>query len=463
MNLLSNNIQIAEQSSNIVSNNSFEDNILVNNKNKYYFWGIKVLKNWNRFLPDSFMTAQYFNYCNNCVNKFDIYKVRPSNSVSTDPYLSDTRISNYIYGNQLPFSGKSYIGVSFFSKPDYIVSCLEKKIESNHTYKVSLMISMAECSQLAIDKIPVTFSNTLDPSDDVNSQTIFLKSNNGKILDDTIQWTEVSSTCELNKNYKYFSIGTSISIRNNQINYKKTGFKSVPYLEIKDKNIYKNFIYYFIDDVKINDIEDKESDVTLNDSLNNMYFNLLNEKVVWLDNFKFLDENEKYETDLGSKFVKLVDSLRDKYLNNPDTIFSPSSNVWKLINNYPGYYINYKNTGKYFLSNQPLLTVNAKNQLDTLINLLISNYRINIFINCRVTARITEIDLFRRECFSRLKFLKKYLEDHGISENRITFSDSYTTILSGSRDNSGLDYNYYSLNRFYVVTVSTTNNEHLYY
>ena len=225
-------------SQNLVLNGSFEDTEKCAEDLQQFD---KNVKYWNT--PTSGSTDLF----NNCAAFLDL---KPTN--------------NY-QGSQLPFHGENYAGCYFYGIDDYreyIQGSLSEPLIKGSRYKLSLEISLADKSDIAIKDIQVMFTDTIIKSwgtypitknriRNKNIETFMVHlSNDDEYLNNKETWIEISIEFIAKKSANYFTIG---NFNSNKLTDKKNQ-RFLP-------RIRKS--YYYIDEVKLIDLEKKIPKVIL--------------------------------------------------------------------------------------------------------------------------------------------------------------------------------------------------------
>ncbi|WP_350287708.1 OmpA family protein [uncultured Croceitalea sp.] len=201
-------------------------------------------------------------------------------------------------GNQRSFEGDAYAGLYLFSPNEYreyIQFELKHPLKKGQYYKVSLRLSLAEKSVLAIqeasilftkDQLNINTNESLSPRrlnrfkiDKYSYVNLKVK---GSIFDNQ-KWALVEAEFEANGYEKYLTFG----------NFKNDKYSKVVRLEVKD-NSPKPLSYYYIDDVQV--VKTKKSGFELNKPF------VLNRLQFEFDDFKL---TEKAKREIQKVYVHL--------------------------------------------------------------------------------------------------------------------------------------------------------------
>lgn len=208
------------KSQNLVVNYNFEDTISTN------ISGLPILPcvPWYRSLA----SADYFSSSN-----LTLFSTAPLGKL----------------GYQLPHSGIAYCGFATFSTPigydyrEFLGGRLSDTLNSGHLYKVSFYVSAANHCIYFTDKIGAYFSvDSISPDSDFTFQYMPQVENaTGNILNDTMNWVEVSGVFTALGGERYLSIGNFRD--DNQTLIDSTSNAAG----------YEPFAYYYVDDVSVID------------------------------------------------------------------------------------------------------------------------------------------------------------------------------------------------------------------
>lgn len=447
------------QSDKFIPNSGFEENFLMGNKMS----SINSMKYWNRFLPDSAMTAQY-------------YVVRDkSKNVSSgiDRHYNIFLGNNNTYGYQAPYEGNAIVGLSFFSKPDYLEVMLNTPLVKSGTYRLSMRVSLAECSQMMLDAIPVIVSKKSTPnSDDKTRKWLLLRNETGTFLSDTTHWIEVFTLFKSDGNEKYLTIGAIE--KSKKIKTRKTGFNPFTYLVQYDNKVYRKFIYYFIDNIELTEVDESiEKTQNLDSSLGeNLERKLRRDKIIWLDKLTFTDFNPDLKKELDSGLDSLIYSLNHIVLNADsskkyfygcgvrysnlsltDSLYTEQERIiHESIIAYPGYTI--KEYVPLFLSQKISLSKTSLEQINEIVAMLKANPAVKIYLYAYI-KRGQGWDANREALWKRLKLLASYIIELGVPRNQVLIPEEYHYIGSTDTDCNRRSYLYESIKEFYVITMSS--------
>ena len=222
-----------------VSMHSFAQNLVPNgefDKFKYCPYGftldkLTIVPHWRQ---PTMGTADYFNECSE------------SYSVPKNPM-----------GTQSAVMGPGYIGLVAFAPKEYntreyIQVKLLEALEPGEKYCISFLVSLADHSQFMIDGFGVFFSQRLIKGNgkktlNFNPQVEVPK---GYLLQDEIDWMEISEIYEAEGGEKYLTFG----------NFKSDNELLVKYRNIHIEKPYHawDFAYYYLDHVSLVKVESNE-------------------------------------------------------------------------------------------------------------------------------------------------------------------------------------------------------------
>ena len=228
--LVSSNLGFAQQ--NLVPNWSFEDTLNCGS------WSYPTL-----------ICAPWFNPT---LNSPDYYSTFPSCGIN---------IYSNLQGYQLPKSGNAYCGIFCYEQSEqreYIEIPLTDSLKHGHNYACSFWVSLVDFSLFAIDKIGMYFSNdtTQDYTTGLNLNYLpQIESSSNVILNDTLNWVQISGNFIANGGEKYLTIGT---------------FRANDSLNVQIVNGWFYAAYYYIDDIKV--IEDSTSNIIEYNEMNLPFF-----------------------------------------------------------------------------------------------------------------------------------------------------------------------------------------------
>jgi hypothetical protein len=152
-------------------------------------------------------------------------------------------------GYQSPHSGNAYCGFGTFLSPigynyrEFLGGRLSDTLKIGHLYKVSFYVSAANHCIYFTDKIGVCFfvdSNSTD-SDFTFQYTPQIENATGNILNDTMNWVEVSGVFTALGGERYLSIG----------NFRDDNHTLID--STSNAAGYEPFAYYYVDDVSVID------------------------------------------------------------------------------------------------------------------------------------------------------------------------------------------------------------------
>ena len=225
-----------------VFNCAFAQNLVQNPSFEAYKYCPEFISNFNKnvtyWSTPTFATTDYFNTCAERMNSI-----------------------NHA-GSQKAKTGNGYAGIYVFSDNnyrEYIQGELKEKLEQGITYKLSFYLSLAEYSTHAISQIDVLFMPI--PLNSSNSKEInikrlskqavasrFLEIPNDGFYTDKVNWIKVEVDYEALGFENYFTIGNFNANRKTKKQHvlSSTG---------------KQFSYYYVDDVRIERIDEVEKSV----------------------------------------------------------------------------------------------------------------------------------------------------------------------------------------------------------
>ncbi len=417
-------------SGNLVPNGDFELTT-----NKYRRWtafdiGVASLRNWNRFSPDTFLTAQYF-YMPNGIKVLDNNN-KPLVSFDSLRVFSVRGANANAYGTQQAASGIGYIGISFFNKPDYVEVRLKSLLNKGSKYRIKMKVNLAETSQNSIDGIPVNFSikpygNTIN-----NYSGYIIRNKDNSFLKDTANWNELELDFVATGEERFFSIGNIFETPKN-VNKKKTGFKPVEFfydykaafdgfgvpvasLDSLKKN-YHNFIYYFIDDVSIESLEGDTNNRQDTVILSELKLSLQNFKKADLKTIKFTDENPQWDTADLRAFDSAAVEIEKNY--TLDTISDNSTRVALLHETIKPLYFLGKELPIFSTDSESSISDSSKEELFELVDYLRLNPLAKVRIRGGVTQRVKYRSHWTHELPPKIESIRQFLIKSKIEHNRI--------------------------------------------
>lgn len=204
---------------NLVNNWSFEDTVSC----PWYYTQISLASGWSSYKE----TPDYFNACNESLVSV------PSN----------------VEGFQFANTGNAYSGVITYSSftvnyREIMGTQLTQPLAIGQKYFVSFFVSRAYDSTnvlfLSSNKIGLRFSTVAFSSVNNNPAPInnFAHVYTDSIVTDTLNWIKISGSLIADSAYTYVAIGNFFNDSNTSINN-------------LDTNIFNEFAYYYIDDIKI--------------------------------------------------------------------------------------------------------------------------------------------------------------------------------------------------------------------
>lgn len=175
----------------------------------------------------------------------------------------DTGIPDNFNGSQNPLETHNYVGCYFYSKNnyrEYIQGEFSSPLRKDGSYKISMYVSLAENSNIAIKNIEFLITRNkikiATHSELSRNQLAKLKIKNpiiyslesGGFYDDTEKWTLISKEIVANGNERYITIG---NFKNNQLTEKKE------ILSVRDREM----AYYYISNVLVENYEKPEIEI----------------------------------------------------------------------------------------------------------------------------------------------------------------------------------------------------------
>ena len=444
--------------------------------NKYKRWtafdvGIASLRNWNRFGPDTFLTAQYF-YLPNSIKVLDNNN-KPLVSFDSLRIFSVRGANANAYGTQEAASGIGYIGISFFNKPDYVEVRLKSLLNKGSKYRIKMKTSLAETSQNSINGIPVNFSIKPYGNKINNYSSYIIRNKDNSFLIDTMNWTELELDFVATGEERYFSIG-SIFGNSKNVNKKKNGFKPVeffydykaaynglgvpvPSLDSLKKN-YKNFIYYFIDDVSLESLEEETNTRKDTVVLSELELSLQNLKKADLKTIKFSDENPQWDTADLRVFDSAAAEIEKNYTF--DTVSDNKTRVTLLLGRIDPLQFLGKELPIFLTDSASAILDSSKKELFELVEYLKLNPLANVRIRGGITERVKYRSHWTRELSPKIESIRQFLINNNIEQNRIItyqhFSSSTSiSILNPSAfDVYTQDVDFKNLKKCYYIIVN---------
>lgn len=204
-------------SQNLVNNPSFEDYLTCPTDNSF------DIPDWYR-LPSHSGTVDYMNVC-----------ASPS-SVS---------VPTSSWGTQLPYDGNGYMGMANYYADvplrEYAQTRLTIPLAAGKYYHVSFQVSLTDTSQYATHVGAVFTSTPLHGDLSLGYINISPQVNSNHAIDDKVNWFEVSGTFKAVGGEEYLSIG----------NFLSNDFSVL----LQQVGVHPG-AYYFIDNVKVTEIDD---------------------------------------------------------------------------------------------------------------------------------------------------------------------------------------------------------------
>ncbi|MDT0608074.1 OmpA family protein [Croceitalea rosinachiae] len=201
-------------------------------------------------------------------------------------------------GTQATFEGKAYAGLYLLSPNDYreyIQFELKEKLEKGKYYKVSLRLSLAEISTLAIQEASVLFTQDalkLETNQNLSPRRLdrfkvakfsYVKLKVTRTIFDSEAWSLVEAEFEAKGYEKYLTFG----------NFKDDRYSRTIRLDTKENN-QKALSYYYIDDVSVSLSEKQQFELNKPFVLNQLQFEF--------DDFKL---TEKAKTEVEKVYAHL--------------------------------------------------------------------------------------------------------------------------------------------------------------
>ncbi len=458
-------------SGNLVPNGDFELTT-----NKYRRWtafdiGIASLRNWNRFSPDTFLTAQYF-YMPNGIKVLDNNN-KPLVSFDSLRIFSVRGANANAYGTQQAASGIGYIGISFFNKPDYVEVRLKSLLNKGSKYRIKMKVNLAETSQNSIDGIPVNFSNKPFGNTINNYSAYIIRNKDNSFLKDTANWTELELDIVATGEERYFSIGNIFETPKN-INKKKTNFKPVEFfydykaafdgmgvpvasLDSLKKN-YHNFIYYFIDDVSIESLDEETNNRQDTVLLSELELSLQNFKKADLKTIKFSDENPQWDTADLRAFDSAAVEIEKNFTF--DTVSDNWTRTTCLIEITKPLFSLGKELPIFLTGSASSISDSSKEELFELVEYLNLNPLAKVRIRGGVTERVKYRSHRTQELIPKIESIRQFLIKNKIEKNRIITYQHFNSpksiaILNQSGfDGYTQDVNFNHLKKCYYIIIN---------
>jgi len=136
---------------------------------------------------------------------------------TVDHYPQGTQIDNFV-GPQTAYNGTAFIGIRTYSYYDewheYIYQNLDDTLVAGETYKISLMLNLAECSSSFTNDIGVAFidqnlpNGITDPTIDIHTTTPQVYFPQDDLIQDVDLWIEFSGYYESLGNEVLVAIGS---------------------------------------------------------------------------------------------------------------------------------------------------------------------------------------------------------------------------------------------------------------
>lgn len=179
-----------------------------------------------------------------------------------DVFLSGSKLPeigapNNIYGKEAPKEGENYAGIVAFSFGDkmprtYLMAKLKTPLKKDVKYCISFNLSLAEWSKYSSNQIGINVSKKAFGTDEktaIIDETQIIHPNN-KIFNAMYNWDKVCGTFTADGGEKYITIG---NFTNNESTKSERNKKPE---DLKGTQIIA--AYYYIDDVSVKIISDKE-------------------------------------------------------------------------------------------------------------------------------------------------------------------------------------------------------------
>lgn len=158
----------------------------------------------------------------------------------------NAKVITDLYGKQDPKSGNGYVGLRIYPYAECIKTPLNKTLEKDKEYIISMYVSFAEASLYAISKFPIfLYDSSFSAAGYELVEPIILEKENKKSIIDTEKWVKLSVKYTAKGNENYINIGHYTTVFYEQQLDKQKRKKSS--YSIKES-------YYYIDLIEIKEV-----------------------------------------------------------------------------------------------------------------------------------------------------------------------------------------------------------------
>ena len=193
-----------------------------------------------------------FELYRNCPDGFTVFEALHWEQMSNHPgnadYFNSCSLSalhtvpDNTRGAQEVFEGNAYGGILAFSPTgarEYIQTQLSEPLIENQTYEISMFISLAEDSNLAVDRLGARLTNT-SLTGNGNSYDVsgFSEIYSQQIIIDKINWVQIKGDYIAEGGEEFFTIGNFYSNEDTMTS-------------IVDNHPFSDFAYYYIDSISV--------------------------------------------------------------------------------------------------------------------------------------------------------------------------------------------------------------------
>lgn len=184
----------------------------------------------------------------------DWHAIGTVNIFSKNAKEPQAQTSNNFMGSEEPSDGENYIGICIYAQKKlmdrgFIFTKLKKTLSAGKNYCIKMEVALAEASGYATNSLSFAFAkeepNANSPLNFISNPQFIIAGNATKTLDNTDNWEEVCIHYTAKGNEAYLIIGNFLDDKSTKtVKVKKPKGSKIPQ---------KQIVYYFIDNVKIED------------------------------------------------------------------------------------------------------------------------------------------------------------------------------------------------------------------